>query len=221
MVSIRGFEREPLDQRVEHRPVHALDIAAAHLVPIIAGELELGGGRQLDLRISDEIVETRLAGCLLLEEPAELLERGLFGEPWKERITLAGTGSLQRLEPADEAVRVRRRFGRLLYYRGTQRLQERAFQAKHLRVAGQPQLPIRGRQRRREPLVIPGRKPPLRFVVQMIVRAMPNIRAKKRRHSKSFPNCPPEQPDCDGAVPFVTRALIWISRLGSMFSLCS
>ena len=84
--------------------MHALDIAAAHLVPIIAGEFELGGGRQLHLRVGDQIVEPGLAGGLLAQEPAHVVEPGLLGQPGEERIALSRAGLLQGFEPGDEAV---------------------------------------------------------------------------------------------------------------------
>ena len=102
-----GLELEALDQEVEHRPVHALGIAAAHLVPVIAGEFELGPGRHPDLGIGEQILEPGFARRFLAQEPAHLVAVRLLGEPREERVVLAGPALAQGLEPGDEAVRDR------------------------------------------------------------------------------------------------------------------
>ena len=90
----------------EQRAVHRHCPAAPHLVPEVAGKLELGLHRHLDLRQRDEVVESGLARDLLGEEPLHLCERRAPGEPGKERVTLPRTAIEQLVEPADECVRV-------------------------------------------------------------------------------------------------------------------
>jgi hypothetical protein len=123
------LELHLLDQSVEHGTVHSLGIAAAHLVPIIVGQLHLGGGRHLDLGHRRQIVEPGFAGGFLGEEIAELIDACLLGEPGEERIILAGAGRLQFLEPGDEAVHVLRRLGGAGRSLGAQFLQKRALRA--------------------------------------------------------------------------------------------
>ena len=160
------IEAERGHQVIEHRAVHALDIAAAHLVPIIAGQLQLRPNRQLHLRISDEIVEPGFARRLLGQEPAHLLEARLLGEPGEERIALAGAGLLETLEPGEEGFGIARRRFRLLGDLGAKLLDEAAFQPQHLGVAVEQELPILAGQSGREPLPVPVGEALLEVVVQ-------------------------------------------------------
>ena len=95
----------------EHGAVHALGVAAAHLVPVVPCQLKLGRDRQAKLRHRGQVVEPGFAGHFLLQEPAHLVHAGLLCEPGEQGVLLAGSVLLQGLEPGDEAVGVLRGAG--------------------------------------------------------------------------------------------------------------
>ena len=88
--------------------MHRLFVAAAHLVPEIAGHLQLSRHRHLDLRHRQQIVEACLAGDFLGQEPQHVFARRAFGEPRKQRVALSRAGYFQLLVPIDEVVRAGR-----------------------------------------------------------------------------------------------------------------
>src|SRR5690606_13340401 len=135
-------------------------------VPVVAGELELGARRQLDLGQRDEIVEPGLAGGFLLEKPAQLVLRRFLGDPGKQGVPLAGAVFLERLEPGDEAVDVGRGFGCLVDHLLSELLDEAAFETEHRGVGGDVLLPVVGRKLRGETVVIPVRETSLEGVIE-------------------------------------------------------
>jgi hypothetical protein len=135
--------------------MHAALLASAHLVPIIARQLQLGPRRQFDLGKRRKVVEPGLPRCLLLEEPAQLVFRRVLGQPGEERVALAGAGLLQSLEPVDETVGIGRRLRCLHRRLRAELLEESAFQPQHRCVAGNPRLPIHGREAGSQPLPVP------------------------------------------------------------------
>jgi hypothetical protein len=86
--------------------VHAGGLSLSHLVPIVAGELQLGGDRHLDLGHGNEVIESGLAGDFLMQEPPHLAVGSFVCQPREQRVALARTILLQLLEPADEGVRL-------------------------------------------------------------------------------------------------------------------
>jgi hypothetical protein len=146
--------------------VHALGIAAAHLVPIIVGELELGGGGHLDLGERGEVLEAGFAGGFLGEEIAEMLKLRRVCEPREERIGLAWAVLLQRLEPGNEAIRILGRFGGAAFSLRAQLLHERAFEPLHARILVQLPRPVMGRKGGGEPPLVPPRKRLLEVVIE-------------------------------------------------------
>src|SRR5882672_5456698 len=110
-----GLHVEGAGQVREERTVHRRRPPAAHLVPVIAGELELRLRRHLHLRQGDQVVESGLACDLLGEEPTHLGKRGRLREPGEEGIALPRSGLAQGLEPAYERVGPRRSLRRALH----------------------------------------------------------------------------------------------------------
>src|SRR3569623_237866 len=82
VVRQRG-EIEILRETRQHRAVHPAGVAAAHLVPVVPSELELRPIGQAQLGQRDEILAAGLAGDLLTEQPAQLVQRRALGAPRK------------------------------------------------------------------------------------------------------------------------------------------
>ena len=177
-----GIDRQRLHQRIQHRAMHALGVAAPHLVPVIARQFQLGPHRQLDLRTGDQIVEPGLARRFLFEEPAQLVARGRLGQPREQRIMLPRPAGLQPLEPGDETFHVGRHRSSLFGHVRAQLLDEPAFQPQHADIAVQHALPVVRRQRRRQPFTVPVRKPPLKTVCQELRRSRGGARQKTGSH---------------------------------------
>ena len=123
-------------------PCIAVSIAAPHLVPVVARELELGARRHLQLGQRDEVIEPRLAGDLLAKEPAELLQRRLVREPVEQRIVLTGAILLELLEPRDELRGIFRRLLRATRDLGARTLEERLLEHAALDLAGHRVRPV-------------------------------------------------------------------------------
>uniref|UniRef100_A0A0N4Z2W6 Uncharacterized protein n=1 Tax=Parastrongyloides trichosuri TaxID=131310 RepID=A0A0N4Z2W6_PARTI len=157
-----GIEVERRSETVQHRTVHAGLRPAAHFVPVVARQLELGPGRHLDLGHGDEVVEPGFAGHLLQQEPAHLLHRGRLGQPGEERVRLAGAGSLERLEPGDEAVCRGGEVGEPGRGLGPGAFDELALDQHHLRIMAEVVAPGRTRRGRGEPAVVPVRQPTMK-----------------------------------------------------------
>ena len=104
------------------------------------------------MRERDEVVEPRLAGDLLPQEPAHLLERRVRREKRKERVPLTGTAFAQRLEPGDEPLRIGGSAGRLRGGRGALRLDVLRFERAQLRLVSRRLLV--GKRRAQPPLRI-------------------------------------------------------------------
>ena len=136
----------------EQRAMHRARASAAHLVPIVARQLELGPHRHAKLRQRHEVVEARLAADLLAEKPAHLIEGRLLREEREERIALTGTALPQRLEPGDEPIRVGRRARCLGGDSGALLIHERRLERTQLRLVPGCRLVRKGRA-----------KPPLRI----------------------------------------------------------
>ena len=99
-------QAEAVRQDLEQRPVHAFFLAAAHLVPIVAGQFKLGSGGEFHLGQSREVLEARLPGNLLGEKPLHLVHGRRLGQPREQRIALAGSRLYQVFEPGREPVRI-------------------------------------------------------------------------------------------------------------------
>ena len=123
-----GLHIEGSRQVRQEWTVHRPGPPAAHLVPVIARELQLRLHRHLHLRQGDQVVEAGLARHLLGDEPAHLGKRGRLREPGKEGIALPRSGLAQRLEPAHERVGRRRRLRRTLHHGRALAFEERRFQ---------------------------------------------------------------------------------------------
>jgi len=104
--------------------MHAAGMALAHLVPVVARELELRAHGQLHLRERNQVIETRFASHLLAQEPAHFLVRGVLRQPREQRVVLARAVLLQRFEPLQEGGRVHRRGRRPAVYAGAFGLDE-------------------------------------------------------------------------------------------------
>ncbi len=167
----RGVEIERRDQPPEHRPVHALGIAAAHLVPIVSRELELDPIGQLDLRVGRQIVEARFAGGFLLQIPAHRRQVGFASEPVEQRVVLSGPGALEAFEPVGKPVHVGGSAGRRVAHFLAQVAKEVVLELEHLAFGIQPAPPIVVGQARFEARMVPARKPPLRLVAKEVRRA--------------------------------------------------
>jgi hypothetical protein len=105
---VADLDVERARQPFQHRAVHAAGVALAHLVPVVARELELRAHRQLDLRHRHQVVEAGLARHLLAQEPGHLVARRARREELEQRIVLPRPALLQGLEPAHESVWIRR-----------------------------------------------------------------------------------------------------------------
>ncbi len=136
----------------KHRPVHARRGPASELVPIVARKLELGLRRQLDLREGKQIVEASFSGDLLAEKPLHLAHRGLFSEPRKKNVTLAGADGLQILEPFDELARIAGSFPCAVHDVGALFLDETNFIRPRYKLFLKTRMPIVCGQPRREAL---------------------------------------------------------------------
>ena len=108
--------------------MHALAVAAAHLVPVVARQLQLGTLRHLELGERHEIVEACLACGLLLDEPGHGRPIGPFGKPGEQAVVLAGAAVLQRLVPRDERIGPGRQAGQQRLHRGTFAFDELSFE---------------------------------------------------------------------------------------------
>ena len=97
--------------------MHSRLPAAAHLVPVVARQLQLGAHRHAHLRERDQVVEPRFAGDFLRQEPAHLRQRGPLRQPGKKWIALPRPGPFQLFEPRDEALRIGRGRDRLCRHR--------------------------------------------------------------------------------------------------------
>jgi hypothetical protein len=154
----RGLKARPqleaLGQHLQHRAMHALRVAAAHLVPVVARDFQLRPLRQLHLGQRGQVLEARFAGDLLGQEPAHLVHARLLGEPREQRVVLPGAVLLQRLEPRDEAVRVGRRFRGAARDGGAEALQELALFAQEAGHLFDVALPVRRGQGRGEALLV-------------------------------------------------------------------
>ena len=123
-----------------------------NLVPVVAGQLELGACRQLDLRQRDEVVEAGLAGRFLLDEPAHRRQIGVLGEPGEERIILTGPVVAQPLVPGDEGIGLRWHLDHQRTHHRALAFDEPTFEQTQAGLGGELVLPVRGRRCRREPL---------------------------------------------------------------------
>ena len=149
--------------------MHPLRVAASHLVPIVARDLQLRPLRQLHLGQRRQVLEARLAGDLLGQEPAHLVHARFLGEPWEQRVVLPGAVLFQRLEPRDEAVRVRGRFRGARRDRSAEGFQELAFFAQERRRLLDVALPIRGRQGGGEALLVGAGQAEVKLLVRSVV----------------------------------------------------
>ena len=61
-------------QAREHGAVHALAETSTHLVPEIAGHLELGLNANFDLGQREQVLKTGLTGNFLQDEPGHLID---------------------------------------------------------------------------------------------------------------------------------------------------
>ena len=152
-----GLERgevRGLREAREHRAVHPALVPSAHLVPVVARELELGLCGEPQLRERDEVLEARLARDLLPQEPAHLIRRRRGGEPREQRIVLAGTGRLQGLEPRDERVGIRRCGGGAIRDPGALGFEDDAFEAAEGMLGIELGAPVGGRKASAEAVAI-------------------------------------------------------------------
>jgi hypothetical protein len=116
----------------------------AHLVPVIARQLQLGLHRQFDLGQGHQVLKSRLTRNFLSEEPFHLGHGSVLGQPRKQRITLAGSRLLERFEPAHKSCRLRRHVGRLRSHLNPFALDEAALHQAHLRFLLNRSLPLEG-----------------------------------------------------------------------------
>ncbi len=141
--------------------MHAAFGAAAHLVPVVAGELQLGRGRDLDLGHGHKIVEAGLPSRFLGQEPVHLGVIGVSLQPGEQRIALSRPHDLERLEPIDEPVGIARRRGGLRLHLLAQPFDPGALQPAHPGVLLQLGAPIRRGLRRRQAAGVPGGQLPV------------------------------------------------------------
>ncbi len=137
-------------ERVQHGNMHALGIAAPHLIPIVTGDFQLRTCRQADLGDRGEVFEPGLAGYFLCEEPAHLVESGSLGKVVEQRVALAGSTGFQIFDPREKGIGISRCGGRPRRLAGPLFLQPIALDDQHARVHGQPGAPVRGGQGRRQ-----------------------------------------------------------------------
>ncbi len=156
------LEAERLHGAVQHRPVHALLVSAAHFVPVVGRQLELGlVHRHLDLGQGHQVVETRFPRRFLFQEPVHLLGRRIAGQPIEQRIVLARAVLLQGVEPVGEAIDVRggrRRLGGDLLAKA---LDPATLELAHLAFFVQRFQPVRPGSLGRQALVVPRRQTPV------------------------------------------------------------
>ena len=164
----------------QHRTVHALGAAAAHLVPVVAGQLQLGAVGNLDLGQGHQVVEAGFARRLLGQEPLEVLQRGLAFQPVEQRVPLAGAVVLQRLEPGDEAVGVLRNLIDQRRHEVAEGLDERALDPAHADFLVQLFAPACRRLARRQADVVPVRQ----ALVQGL--GVGELRAERAQARKTF-----------------------------------
>ena len=79
----RGSKIEVAGKPFEHRAVHTLFAAAAHLIPVIARHLQLGLHGHLHLRHREQVFKAGFSGHFLKQKPFHLLGTRVRGDPRK------------------------------------------------------------------------------------------------------------------------------------------
>src|SRR6185503_8975935 len=134
----------------------------------VTGELELDAVWQLDLSISRQIIEARFACRFLRQVPAHLFQGCGVRQPLEERVILSGPILLERLEPRDERLGVRRGCRSSFAYVRAKLLKEAVLEFQQRAVRTKRVRPIVVRQARLEPRLIPLCEPLLHLVDEQV-----------------------------------------------------